>query len=102
MAPQLDLFGDITNSFRLYGTVVLILLAIVVFIGVAFVSRFATVSLACVILSIFCIYIGIFVSTPDNSVEYVSWTGLFWDEFGALLFIQDWSCKTVIFFNDFF
>ncbi|XP_076449230.1 solute carrier family 12 member 4-like [Babylonia areolata] len=69
MAPQLDKFGDVTNSFRLYGTVVLILLAIIVFIGVAFVSRFATVSLACVILSILCIYIGIFVANPDDSVE---------------------------------
>ncbi|KAK7498877.1 hypothetical protein BaRGS_00009969 [Batillaria attramentaria] len=69
MAPQLDLFGEVTNSFRLYGTVVLILLSIIVFIGVAFVSKFAAMSLACVIISIICIYIGIFAANPDSSVE---------------------------------
>ena len=69
MAPEVDMFGDITNSFRLYGTVVLILLSIVVFIGVGFVSKFAAISLFCVIISIICIYIGIFAASPENSVE---------------------------------
>ena len=69
MAPQVDMFGDVTNSFRLYGTVVLIILSVIVFIGVAFVSKFAAISLICVIISIFCIYIGIFVSSVDNSIE---------------------------------
>ena len=71
MAPEVDMFGDITNSFRLYGTVVLILLSIIVFIGVGFVSKFAAISLFCVIISIICIYIGIFAASPDNSVEWV-------------------------------
>ncbi|CAG5136232.1 unnamed protein product, partial [Candidula unifasciata] len=69
MAPELNMFGDVFNSYRLYGTIVLLLLAIVVFIGVAFVSKFAALSLACVLISILCIYIGIFVASPERSAE---------------------------------
>ncbi|XP_060063125.1 solute carrier family 12 member 4-like [Ylistrum balloti] len=75
MAPQMSIFGDMDvqanafNNYRVYGTCVLILLAIIVFIGVTFVSKFAALSLACVILSIFCIYIGIFVANPDSSLS---------------------------------
>lgn len=74
MNQDFSIFGDVAqsanalNNYRVYGTAVLLLLGIVVFIGVAFVSKFATLSLACVIVSIFCIYIGIFVANSDNSV----------------------------------
>ena len=74
MAPNISIFGDVTiqsnalNNYRVYGSAVLLLLGIIVFIGVAFVSKFATLSLACVIISILCIYIGIFASNPDSSV----------------------------------
>ena len=74
MAPNISIFGDVTvhsnalNNYRVYGTAVLILLGIIVFIGVAFVSKFATLSLGCVIISILCIYIGIFAANPDSSV----------------------------------
>ena len=73
MAPALDLFGDVYNSYRIYGTLVMIILCVVVFLGVGFVSKFAALSLACVIISIFSIYIGIFVANPDRSVEWVKW-----------------------------
>ncbi|XP_052060467.1 solute carrier family 12 member 4-like isoform X2 [Mytilus californianus] len=75
MAPQISLFGDVTieanalSNYRVYGTMILLLLSVIVFIGVKFVSKFASLSLACVILSIFCIYIGFFVSNADNSVS---------------------------------
>lgn len=69
MAPELDMFGDVFNSYRLYGTIVLLLLTIVVFIGVSFVSKFAAFSLACVLISILCIYIGIFAASHDRSPE---------------------------------
>ncbi|ESO89777.1 hypothetical protein LOTGIDRAFT_124507 [Lottia gigantea] len=69
MAPSIAIFDDMFNNYRLYGTVVLILLCIVVFIGVSFVSKFATLSLCCVIISILCIYIGIFAASVDNSLE---------------------------------
>lgn len=77
MAPKISLFGDVTievnalNNYRLYGTMILLLLSVLVFIGVRFVSKFAALSLACVILSIFCIYIGFFTSDADGSVRYV-------------------------------
>lgn len=75
MAQEISLFGDVSvqanalNNYRVYGTAVLLLLGVIVFIGVAFVSKFATLSLACVILSILCIYIGIFAANPGSSVE---------------------------------
>ncbi|KAL3859055.1 hypothetical protein ACJMK2_009291 [Sinanodonta woodiana] len=74
IAPQISIFGDVSdasnlnNNYRVYGTILLLLLAVIVFIGVAFVSKFAALSLACVLLSILCIYIGIFAASPDRSV----------------------------------
>ncbi|XP_052274577.1 solute carrier family 12 member 6-like isoform X2 [Dreissena polymorpha] len=73
MNRDFSIFGDVgvlsnaLNNYRVYGTAVLLLLGIVVFIGVAFVSKFAALSLACVIVSILCIYIGIFAAHPGNS-----------------------------------
>ncbi|XP_067651294.1 solute carrier family 12 member 4-like isoform X3 [Haliotis asinina] len=69
MAPPMDIFGDIFHSYRLYGTAVMLVLAFVVFIGVKFVSKFAALSLACVIISIVSIYVGIFASNADSSVD---------------------------------
>lgn len=65
----MSIFGDFTkdvnimyNNFRVYGSILLVLLATIVSIGVAFVSRFASVALACVIGSILFILVGIFVN----------------------------------------
>ena len=75
MARSMSIFGDVDieanafNAYRVYGTAILIILSIIVFIGVRFVSKFAAISLACVILSIFCIYIGIFVANEDSSIS---------------------------------
>ncbi|XP_056009154.1 solute carrier family 12 member 6-like isoform X2 [Ostrea edulis] len=75
IAPTLSIFGDVTiesnafNAYRIYGTVILLILSVIVFIGVRFVSKFAAFSLACVILSILCIYIGIFAATEDDNVK---------------------------------
>ena len=77
MAPVLSIFGDFTkdtsimyNNFRVYGTILLLLMASIVFIGVKFVNKFASVALACVLLSILAIYVGIFVNVhgSDNKV----------------------------------
>lgn len=72
MAPRLSLF-DVTqdehamhNNFRVYGTGLLIVMALIVFIGVKFVNKFATVALACVILSIIAVYVGIFNNWHGN------------------------------------
>lgn len=43
---------------RVYGTAFLILMVLVVFIGVRYVNKFASLFLACVIVSILAIYAG--------------------------------------------
>ncbi|XP_033010234.1 solute carrier family 12 member 7 isoform X3 [Lacerta agilis] len=47
------------NNMRVYGTCILALMALVVFVGVKYVNKLALVFLACVILSIFAIYAGV-------------------------------------------
>ncbi|KAK9498186.1 hypothetical protein O3M35_004058 [Rhynocoris fuscipes] len=73
MAPSLSIFGDFTkdveimyNNFRVYGTALLIVMGTIVFVGVKFVNKFAGVALACVILSILAVYVGIFVNFYGN------------------------------------
>lgn len=72
MAPFLSLF-DLTendqamyNNFRIYGTGLLMVMGMIVFLGVKFVNKFATVALACVIMSIIAIYVGIFYNWNGN------------------------------------
>lgn len=50
------------NNFRVYGTILLLIMTTIVSIGVAFVSKFAAIALACVIFSIAAILIGILVN----------------------------------------
>lgn len=73
MAPWASIFGDFTkdpeamyNNFRVYGTGLLLIMGMVVFVGVKFVNKFATIALACVILSITAVYAGIFVNFNGN------------------------------------
>lgn len=73
MAPSLSIFGDFTkdasamyNNFRVYGTGLLVVMGTIVFIGVKFVNKFATVALACVLFSILAVYVGIFVNFNGN------------------------------------
>lgn len=93
MAPWASIFGDFTkdaeamyNNFRVYGTVLLLFmgkltrchksiryvcslfycLGMIVFLGVKFVNKFATVALACVIFSIIAVYVGIFDNIHGN------------------------------------
>ncbi|XP_046751316.1 solute carrier family 12 member 4 isoform X2 [Diprion similis] len=67
MAPGMSIFGDFTkdasimyNNFRVYGTGLLMVMGTIVFIGVKFVNKFATIALACVIFSIIAVYVGLF------------------------------------------
>ncbi|XP_067002016.2 solute carrier family 12 member 4 isoform X2 [Anabrus simplex] len=73
MCPEASIFGDFTkdasimyNNFRVYGTALLCIMGTIVFIGVKFVNKFATVALACVLLSILAVYVGIFVNINGN------------------------------------
>lgn len=75
MAPSLSIFGDFTkdanimyNNFRVYGTGLLLVMGTIVFIGVKFVNKFATIALACVILSIIAVYVGLFVNFNGNDL----------------------------------
>ncbi len=69
----MSLFGeDITddfikfNNFRVYGSILLVFMGLIVFVGVKFVNKFASVALACVLLTILSIYIGIAVNFEGN------------------------------------
>ncbi|XP_041946681.1 solute carrier family 12 member 5 isoform X1 [Alosa sapidissima] len=53
------------NNMRVYGTVVLSFMAIVVFVGVKYVNKLALVFLACVILSIIAVYAGVIKTAID-------------------------------------
>ncbi|XP_039954921.1 solute carrier family 12 member 6 isoform X1 [Bactrocera neohumeralis] len=78
MAPWASIFGDFTkdpdamyNNFRVYGTLLLLIMGLIVFLGVKFVNKFAAVALACVIFSIIAVYIGIFDNIHGNEKLYM-------------------------------
>ncbi|XP_067117383.1 solute carrier family 12 member 6-like [Osmerus mordax] len=50
------------NNMRVYGSVCLLLMALLVFVGVKYVNKLASVFLACVVVSILSIYTGALVS----------------------------------------
>ena len=72
MAPSISIFGDTNvpenmyNNYRVYGSGLLVIIGLIVYIGVKFVNKFAGVALACVILSIVAVYVGIFVNFNGN------------------------------------
>lgn len=53
------------NNMRVYGSIVLSFMALVVFVGVKYVNKLALVFLACVILSILAVYAGVIKSAFD-------------------------------------
>lgn len=56
------------NNMRVYGTIVLSFMALVVFVGVKYVNKLALVFLACVILSILAVYAGVIVTAIEPPV----------------------------------
>ncbi|KAJ3586102.1 hypothetical protein NHX12_012503 [Muraenolepis orangiensis] len=56
------------NNMRVYGTVVLALMALLVFVGVKYVNKLALVFLACVIFSILAVYAGVIKTALDPPV----------------------------------
>lgn len=74
MAPSWGLFGDfqrdvniLYHNIRVYGTLLLIIVGLMVWIGVKFVSKLAPIALFCVLFSIFSIYLGIFINYNGRS-----------------------------------
>lgn len=56
------------NNMRVYGSAFLVIMVLVVFVGVRYVNKFASLFLACVIVSILAIYAGAIKSSfapPD-------------------------------------
>lgn len=56
------------NNMRVYGTIVLSFMSLVVFVGVKYVNKLALVFLACVILSILAVYAGVIKTAVDPPV----------------------------------
>ena len=84
----MSLFGDVhssggatspvmLNNMRVYGTILLLLLAAVVFIGVKVVNKCASLFLACVLLSILATYIGFFTVQTRSDIRLVEICTLF-------------------------
>lgn len=82
IAPGMSLFGDVRssggatssvmlNNMRVYGTILLLLLATVVFVGVKVVNKCASLFLACVLLSILATYIGFFSVHTRSDTRWV-------------------------------
>lgn len=73
LLPAMSLFGDdLTddnvkfNNYRVYGTILLLCMGLIVFLGVKFVNRVGGIALLCVLCSIVSIYIGVFVNANGN------------------------------------
>ncbi|KAK2560643.1 Solute carrier family 12 member 6 [Acropora cervicornis] len=77
VAPSMSLFGDVRsgggatspvmlNNMRVYGSILLLLLVAVVFVGVKYVNKCASLFLACVLFSILAIYLGFFSAHVRN------------------------------------
>ncbi|XP_003372109.1 amino acid permease superfamily [Trichinella spiralis] len=78
LAPSLPRFGsatefnetDMFNNFRVYASALLLIEFCIVALGVKFVQFFAPISLACVAISIFSVYIGAFLSNAETSPHW--------------------------------
>lgn len=64
--PEAEL--ALLNNMRVYGTIVLSFMALVVFVGVKYVNKLALAFLACVILSILAVYAGVIKTAIDPPV----------------------------------
>ncbi|XP_054882540.1 solute carrier family 12 member 6-like [Poeciliopsis prolifica] len=66
IVPEAEIFkgggAAMLNNMRVYGSICLLLMSLLVFVGVKYVNKLASIFLACVIVSIVSIYIGAFES----------------------------------------
>jgi potassium/chloride transporter 4/5/6 len=56
-------------NMRLYGTILLLFMGLIVFVGVKYVNRFASACLAMVLSALVCIYLGFFTSPRGGQPE---------------------------------
>ncbi|OZC07729.1 amino acid permease [Onchocerca flexuosa] len=68
------LTGMMSNNYRIYGTIILLLIFVVVALGVRFVQYFAPISLVCVLISILAIFAGVIeksITSTSHRVCYL-------------------------------
>uniref|UniRef100_A0A1I8AIB6 Solute carrier family 12 member 6 n=1 Tax=Steinernema glaseri TaxID=37863 RepID=A0A1I8AIB6_9BILA len=69
--PQGRIFDDMYHNFRVYGTVLLILLGCIVLAGVRVVNKFALPAVLVVVVCIFCTFIGTFLKfNGSDNISY--------------------------------
>ena len=91
IAPEMSLFGEVSviggpngallNNYRIYGTLLLFLMACIVFVGVKYVNKFAFGFLACVIISLVAIYVGCWSSPRSEQPDICFVNGNLKDSF---------------------
>uniref|UniRef100_A0A8C4DLF7 Solute carrier family 12 member 6 n=1 Tax=Dicentrarchus labrax TaxID=13489 RepID=A0A8C4DLF7_DICLA len=69
------------NNMRVYGSICLLLMSLLVFVGVKYVNKLASIFLACVIVSIVSIYVGALVSAFRPPSVQVEKTTYLWKRF---------------------
>uniref|UniRef100_A0A8D0H9S7 Solute carrier family 12 member 6 n=1 Tax=Sphenodon punctatus TaxID=8508 RepID=A0A8D0H9S7_SPHPU len=86
------------NNMRVYGSAFLLVMVLVVFVGVRYVNKFASLFLACVIVSILAIYAGAIKSSfapPDFSVCMLGNRTLSWRHIDVCAKTQELDNTTV-------
>ncbi|GFR73160.1 solute carrier family 12 member [Elysia marginata] len=97
IAPELAIFhkepGDNQefNDYRVYGTVLLMMMAFVVFIGVTCVSRFAFCAILFLVAALASVFVGLAVASPETS-EKICVIGDRAMRFSLAHFNGSWNC----------
>uniref|UniRef100_A0A4W4EKK2 Solute carrier family 12 member 6 n=1 Tax=Electrophorus electricus TaxID=8005 RepID=A0A4W4EKK2_ELEEL len=86
------------NNMRVYGSIFLLLMSLLVFVGVKYVNKLASVFLACVIISILSIYTGALVSAFRPPFFPVCMLG---NRSLSQHYLSDGQCKTTILWQQF-
>lgn len=98
IAPRAAIFegegAAMLNNMRIYGSIFLLFMALLVFVGVKYVNKLASVFLACVIISILSIYVGALVSAfsvPDFPWVLIIWRNTELTDHLCVTFLTDWA-----------
>uniref|UniRef100_A0A0N4Z7Y3 Solute carrier family 12 member 6 n=1 Tax=Parastrongyloides trichosuri TaxID=131310 RepID=A0A0N4Z7Y3_PARTI len=66
LLPEAKIFDDMYNNFRVFGTILLVIIGFIVLAGVKVVNKFALPCVLVVIVCIFCTFIGGFVKSNGH------------------------------------
>uniref|UniRef100_A0A915HU47 Peptidase S1 domain-containing protein n=1 Tax=Romanomermis culicivorax TaxID=13658 RepID=A0A915HU47_ROMCU len=92
LVPRAKIFDEMTHCYRLYGTIVLILTALIVVAGVKVVNKFALPTVVVVNLCIVLSFVGMFVNI--SGTERLKWVDAsrLWRHFSDAAFIFSRYC----------